>query len=121
MTHFFPIIELVDRYVIAKLKFDKTQGANVDELDFYSAQMESLDMSLIESELTQLYNIHKAIWSLEAELKSGREHELELAEIGHRAIEIRNFNHQRIALKNLMADKLGKDLVHEIKREHLSE
>ena len=34
MTIIFPVIELVDRYSIAKLKFDKT-GANAAELEFY--------------------------------------------------------------------------------------
>ena len=58
---------------------------------------------------------------LEAELKSGQEHKLDLTELGRRAIEIRNWNHKRIALKNIMADKLGQGYIHEIKQEHLSE
>jgi hypothetical protein len=71
-------------------------------------------------EFAQLCNIHREIWSLEAELKSGREAELSLADIGSRAIQIRNYNNSRISLKNLIAEKLG-CRVREIKQDHLSE
>jgi hypothetical protein len=120
MTPFFPIIELVDRYSIAQLKFDKTQ-ANLAELDFYRDQLTDYDLSSVEQELDELTAVHREIWKLEAELKSGQEEKLELAEIGRRAIAIRDWNHKRIALKNIMADKLGHGYIHEIKQEHLSE
>ena len=117
---YFPVIELVDRYTIAKLKYEKTQ-ANTGELIFYETQIANFDIKQIESELNQLYNIHKSIWDLEAELKSGVEESLSLEEIGRRAIKIRNMNNQRIALKNIMADKLNQADIHEIKKDHLSE
>ena len=69
----------------------------------------------------EVANIPGQILALEAELKSGQEHKLELSEIGQRAIAIRDWNHKRIALKNIMADKLGQGYIHEIKQEHLSE
>ena len=116
---FFPIIELVDRISIAKLKFDKT-GANQAELDFYTRQLESYDLNLIANEMSELYEIHKCIWNLESELKSGLEHQLDLAEIGRRAIEIRNYNNKRVMLKNVMAEKIG-CTVREIKKNHISE
>ena len=121
MTVFFPVFELMDRLVIARVKFEKSQGANRAELEFSQQQVQHIDLSVIESELKSLENIHKQIWSLEAELKSGRESELSLEELGRRAIEIRNWNNRRIALKNAMADKLGQSDLHEIKRDHLSE
>ena len=31
----FPVIEIVDRYAIAVVKYEKTQGANQAELDFF--------------------------------------------------------------------------------------
>ena len=97
MTLHFPVVELVDRFVIAHLKFDRTQ-ANQEELDWYTNQ----------------------IWELESELKSGTEHKLSLEEIGRRAIEIRNWNKKRITLKNSMAEKLNCS-VREIKQDHLSQ
>lgn len=116
---FFPVIELVDRYSIACLKYDKTQ-ANKEELDFYKECLKNYDMELISEELAKLYKIHSQIWHLESLLKSGKENELELAELGRRAIAIRDLNNYRIKLKNTMAEKLGCQ-VREIKRDHLSE
>jgi len=119
MTPVFPIIELVDRYCIAKLKFAKT-SRNQEELVFYQRQLINYDLNLVQQELESLYQIHNEIWSLEKELKSGMEHQLTLEEIGRRAIEIRDWNHKRIHLKNIMADKLGQSHLHEIKHDHLS-
>ena len=115
----FPIIELVDRYAIAMLKFNKTQ-ANQEELTFYADQLAVYDLSSIKSDLDSLYQIHNEIWNLESELKSGREAELTLEEIGRRAIAIRDCNNKRIALKNQIAQQLG-CRVREIKKDHLSE
>ena len=120
MTVFFPIFELVDRYAIAKLKYNKTQ-ANKEELDFYCDQLSGYDLLLVEQELNELYVIHSNIWALELELKSGQEHKLSLEDIGRRAIEIRNWNNKRVAFKNIMANKLGQGQILEIKRDHLSE
>lgn len=116
---FFPVIELVDRYSIACLKYDKTQ-ANKEEVDFYKQQLSKYDTSIVQTEIEELYNIHKQIWNLEAELKSGKETELPLDEIGRRAIAIRDLNNKRIKLKNLAAEKLGCG-VKEIKQDHLSQ
>lgn len=113
----FPIIELYDRLAIAEVKWEKTK-ANKEELDWY------MEHCSVTEEVKELYedlkNIHRQIWSLEAELKSGREHELSLEEIGRRAIIIRNKNNERIKIKNTIAERLG-DSVKEIKKEHLSE
>ena len=119
MNPTFPIIELVDRYTIALLKHHKTQ-INQEELDFYQAQLSNYDLNKIDSELQNLYKIHSQIWLLESDLKSGRENQIPLEEIGRRAIEIRNWNQQRIALKNIMANKL-ECTVREIKQDHLSQ
>lgn len=116
---FFPIIELVDRYAIALLKFNNTK-ANKKELDFYVEKLEQYNISIIVDELQELYKIHAQIWQLESQLKSGKEDELPLEEIGRRAIAIRNLNNKRIALKNIMAEKLD-CAVREIKQDHLSE
>jgi hypothetical protein len=116
---FFPIIELVDRYAIARLRFDRTQ-ANQEELDFYNTQIANIDITKITKELDELFAVHQSIWNLEAELKSGVEDQLSLEEIGRRAIEIRNWNNKRIRIKNLIADKLGSN-IKEIKRDHLSQ
>lgn len=116
---FFPIIELVDRYAIAFLKYNKTK-ANKEELDFYVKQLEEYNTSTIVEELQELYEIHSQIWELESQLKSGKEKELPLEDIGRRAIAIRDLNNTRIRIKNAIAEKLNCK-VREIKKDHLSE
>ena len=115
----FPVIELVDRYSIAKLKFSKT-SANQEEVDFYKDQLSNFDLTLVSDEMNVLYNIHSKIWNLEKELKSGMEAKLDLEEIGRRAIAIRDWNNKRVKLKNTIAEKLG-CVVREIKKDHASE
>jgi hypothetical protein len=119
MTPIFPIIELVDRLAIAEVKFQRTK-ANEEELLWYMNQSLRIDLTKIINEYEDLKRIHDEIWELEAELKTGREAELSLEEIGRRAIAIRDHNNKRIKLKNSMAEKLDCS-VREIKKDHLSE
>jgi hypothetical protein len=119
MTPVFPIIELVDRLAIAEVKFKRTK-ANEEELLWYMNEAIRIDLTEIVDEYEDLKRIHDEIWELEAELKTGREAELSLEEIGRRAIAIRDHNNKRVKLKNAMAEKLGCQ-VKEIKKDHLSE
>lgn len=118
MSPTFPIIELVDRLAIAEVKFKRTK-ANEEELLWYMNEAIRIDISLIVEEYEDLKRIHDEIWELEAELKTGREAELSLEEIGRRAIAIRDHNNKRVALKNIIAEKLNCP-VREIKQDHLS-
>ena len=106
MNPIFPVIELVDRLAIAEVKFQRTK-ANEEELQWYVNQSLRIDLSLVVDEYAQLKEIHNKIWELEALLKTGRETELSLEEIGRRAIAIRDHNNKRVALKNAMAEKLS--------------
>lgn len=119
MSITFPIIELVDRLAIAEVKFKRTK-ANEEELLWYMNEALRIDISEIVDEYEKLKTIHNEIWDLEAELKTGHEAELNLEEIGRRAIAIRDHNNKRVALKNLIAEKLNCS-VREIKKDHLSE
>ena len=111
----FPIIELVDRYCIAKLKFAKL-GNNKEELDFYTDQLHNINFDLIKEELDQLYKVHEEVWDLEDDFKKFRvEHKYDLAEVGRRALHVRDVMPQRYDLKNLMAEKLN-DPVREVKK-----
>ena len=116
----FPIIELLDRLAIAEIKFQRTNKSNREELEWYQSQAQNLDISLVRDDFNQLKQIHNKIWDLEKELKTGCEQQLDLAEIGRRAILVRNHNNKRIELKNSMAEKFGCS-VKEIKKDHLSE
>jgi hypothetical protein len=116
----FPVIELVDRYTIARVKYDKTNGANAAELDFYTSQMAKLDTQLIQAELSVLEDIHRRIWAMEDDFKKCRIDGADLSEIGQRALDIRDLNNYRVQYKNSIADKLN-DPVREIKQDHTSE
>lgn len=115
MSYKFPIFELVDRYIIAQVKFEKTNGANFLELEFYEHQMQSIDKNLISKELDELKDLHKTIWALEDDFKKCRLEGFSLDEIGKRAITIRDYNNQRVYYKNLIAEKLN-DPIREIKQ-----
>lgn len=115
----FPVIELLDRLAIAEIKYEKTQS-NQAELDYYKQQVNRLNFSAVQDEFQTLKQIHRDIWNLEKELKSGHEDQLPLEEIGRRAIVIRNMNNRRINIKNQMAEILDCS-VREIKHDHLSE
>lgn len=119
MNIVFPIIELVDRLTIARLKFIKTQ-ANLAELEFYEQQAKNLDIDKIADELQQLMYVHGQIWQLEYLIKVGCEEQLSLEEIGRRALQVRDLNNQRIKLKNRIAE-IFQDSVREIKQDHLSQ
>ena len=119
MNPVFPIIELVDRLAIAEVKFKRTK-ANEEELLWYMNEAMRIDLTEIVDEYEDLKRIHDEIWELESELKTGREAELSLEEIGRRAIAIRDHNNKRVKLKNVMAEKLNCP-VREIKQDHLSQ
>ena len=124
---FLPQLELIDRLCIARVKFERINGANQDELDWYEARYQELIADLAPDQLAQLQNdiaeitkIHNRIWDLEWQLKSGVEHLLEMDEIGRRAIAIRDWNNRRITYKNSIAELFGLKL-REIKTDHLSD
>jgi hypothetical protein len=116
----FPIIELLDRLVIAKIKMDKTNGANQSEYDYYAEQASHLDLTVVKPLLDRLEDVHLSIWELESDLRRGMEHNLGYEEIGRRAVEIRNYNNIRVNVKNNLAEALG-DTVREIKYDHISD
>ena len=118
---FLPVLELVDRLCIARVKHARTQGANQVELDWYEHKLAQLPQSTeLDEAIQAMTDIHHAIWDLEWQLKSGVEQMLSLQEIGRRAIAIRDFNNRRIAYKNSVADILGHPVI-EIKQDHLAD
>lgn len=111
----FALIELVDRYCIAKLKLE-ILGNNQEEFDFYESQMKEFDLSLIQQELDELFEIHRKIWEMEDDFKKCVvEVKYPLDEIGRRAILIRDIGKDRYAIKNRIAEKLN-DPVREKKK-----
>ena len=82
---FLPELELIDRLCIARIKHQRTSGANQAELDWYEARYQELPQSeRLEACIAGMTEIHNRIWDLEWQLKSGVEHLLPLDEIGRR-------------------------------------
>jgi hypothetical protein len=103
----FRVIELVDRWCIAKLKYSKL-GNNKEELDFYTEQLHDIDFELIQKELDRLYEVHAQVWEVEDDFKKKRvDDQFDLAEIGRRALYVRDIMEERYVLKNIIADKLN--------------
>jgi hypothetical protein len=118
---FLPVLELIDRLCIARVKHARTQGANQTELAWYEQRFQQLPQSAeLDDAIQSMTDIHHAIWDLEWQLKSGVEQMLSLQEIGRRAIAIRDHNNKRIAYKNTVARILGHPVT-EIKQDHLAD
>ena len=117
---FLPVLELIDRLCIARVKYERTNGANQAELDWYEDKYRQLPQSAeLEYNITEITKIHNGIWDLEWQLKSGVDHLLPLDEIGRRAIAIRDLNNKRITFKNSIASMFNMEM-REIKTDHLS-
>jgi len=124
---FLPVLELIDRLCIARIKYKRTNSANQDELDWYEDKYSQLVKTLtadqretLDHNIQEITVIHNRIWDLEWQLKSGVEHLLPLDEIGRRAIAIRDWNNRRITYKNSIAELFSLKM-REIKTDHLSD
>lgn len=111
----FPVIELVDRYAIAVVKSTKTNNANAEEIEFYSEQMEETGISKLHPLVHELIKHHEYVWSLEDDFKKGRIDSQPLEEIGRIAIAVRDQGHERVRLKNAIAELIN-DPIREIKQ-----
>ncbi len=63
--------------------------------------------------------VNQKIWALENEIRKGGEGKFTLAEIGRRALLVRDFNKERIAYKNAI-NKIGERYFNDIKIDHRS-
>ena len=115
----FPIIEIVDRYAIAVVKHEKTNGANQEELDFYLEQMKEANINPSDVKVIELIEHHSYVWSLEDDFKKAKIDALPLEEIGRRALHIRDIGYRRVDLKNALAEMVN-DPVREIKKNHVT-
>jgi len=111
------ISEIVDRYTIALLKFEKLGEDMEAELKLYRDEMRSYPD--IEHYQVKLFEINSRIWELEASLRAGKEDELLLAVVGSTAILIRDTNRERVAVKNEMVEHY-KEGFKDVKVNHVS-
>lgn len=112
------IAECADRYSILLLKKERTELDVDAELALYKEELDKYPT--IWFSVAMLKIINGNIWSLEFDIRLGKENELGIEEVGRRAIKIREFNKERIDVKNHINKKYSQGF-QEVKRDHASE
>jgi len=126
--------DIIDRWSIAKLKVERigTQST-LEEYTAFQTEYESILKAVpsVEEYAKIILDINSFIWQLEAGLKGGKDglpnqnylgdpvNKEQLARIGETTILIRNFNHLRVKIKNLINKNAGTGF-QDIKQDHLS-
>jgi hypothetical protein len=120
-----PLAELCDRYTIVKLKLEHDLSDALPEfIAVCAAMMEEaaclgVSYRVLTRYLNRLREVNAAIWRLESDLRRGREHLLGVEEVGRRAIRIRDFNRERVAVKNAIIVRTGQGFA-DFKVDHAS-
>lgn len=129
--------DVVDRWAISKLKAERIKDdENIREYKAFEEGIEFLKQKHLEFEwdiiCKLLLDVHSFLWQFESGTKSGKsqlpdpvfvfnkDNKEILSEIGIIGIEIKNYNHLRIGIKNYINKTLSEGFM-EIKKDHLSE
>jgi hypothetical protein len=116
--------DIIDRWAIAKLKAEHI-GADESRKEYQwfceginelETKYPAIDWNLYKQEIL---DIHSKIWDLESGIRQGKL-DNNLTEVGRRAIQIRDWNKKRVALKNEINLKTGEGF-QDIKKDHGSE
>jgi len=111
--------EIVDRYSICKLKTERLGLDNSKELELLLTEIQKYGDE-ISSYTERLYTVNGNIWNLEADIRQGKIEELGFEEIGRRAVQIRDFNNERVEIKNEINSTFGQGFI-EVKMDHGSQ
>lgn len=112
--------DVIDRWTIAYLKNIRGNIDNTDEIYEYQDYCQTYDQNVISRFFKELLQHNGDIWTLESDIRKGKDDELGLEEIGRRAIQIREHNKLRIEVKNRI-NSYFKEGHQEIKINHTSE
>ncbi len=113
--------ELLDRFTILVRKHTFDAEAYRDKLDAFIIELGRLNITpSLLLHICSLQMINVDIWNLESDIRKGCEGELGLAEVGKRALHIRDLNKKRIAFVNEINHLLGDDTT-ERKFDHASQ
>lgn len=120
-----PICELCDRLTIAILKAERLSDDEIDkdgldkQIAYYAEGIDqnNLDLQLLIDKLLQA---NKKMWDAEHAIRKGLDEDLGLEEIGRRAINIRDYTRERVAIKNDIADLVSQPEFKDCKMNHVS-
>jgi len=116
--------DILDRYSIAKLKFERIKRAEnrkefkAFELGFIKS-VNKYPKICVKEFAKLLYDINAMIWDLEFDLRKGKL-DGALTEVGIRAIKIREHNRLRVEVKNII-NLLTREGFQDVKQDHVSE
>ena len=112
--------DVVDRWTIAHLKCYRGKVDTYQECEEYRVYSENYDQKIIKECFDGLLKANGDIWTLESDIRQGKEGELGLEEVGRRALVIRDFNAGRIKIKNQLNEHFKEGFV-EVKVNHASQ
>jgi len=111
-----PMAEVIDKYTILLLKNERLEEDLIGQVDLYRKEIPD---SLNEY-VDRLLDINSKCWDLEADIRKGKEEELGLAEVGRRALKLRDLNKTRVSIKNEIVKCTGTGFL-DVKINHASE
>ena len=120
-----PICELCDRLTIALLKAERLSDDEIDkdglakQIDYYTEGIDKTNPEL-QALINKLLDANKKMWDAEHAIRKGLDDDLGLEEIGRRAINIRDYNRERVAIKNDIADLVSQPEFKDCKMNHVS-
>jgi len=116
--------DIIDRWAIAKLKAERI-GAEESKHEYLwfcegmKELMEKYPAVDWEGYSQSILRIHAEIWDLEGAVRQGKL-DNDIAEVGRRAILIRDWNKKRVSIKNKINATVGEGF-QDIKQNHASE
>lgn len=99
--------DVLDRWTIAYLKQNRGGIDTVEEQEAYREYCTNYDQKVISETFKSLLQHNGDIWTLESDIRKGKEGELGLEEVGRRALQIRDFNKKRIEVKNKLNQRFN--------------
>jgi hypothetical protein len=121
-----PICELCDRLTIAKLKLQRLPAEELNktllrkQIAYYETGIDYTDPKICDL-IAALLDINGQMWDAEHDIRKGLDDILGLAEIGKRAIKIRNLNCIRVAIKNKITMLAEQPEFSDCKMNHISQ
>ena len=112
--------DVIDRWTIAYLKNTRGGVDTVVEQYAYQDYCTGYNQKSVADTFKDLLQHNGDIWTLESDIRKGKEGELGLEEVGRRALQIRDHNKLRIEAKNRINSQYNEGF-QEIKVKHSSE
>jgi len=112
--------DVIDRWTIAYLKMYRGKVDTSSEQYAYLEYCQSYDQKVLKDAWDKMLEANGNIWTLESDIRQGKEGELGLEEVGRRALAIRDLNAGRIKVKNELNEHFKEGFI-ELKVNHASE